>query len=157
MPYHVIEVSIETSDSETQSAYSKEGSTVVASNLGGNASASIVRPERNQTLPRVGGGTSGIATYSILGPAASGSPAGRGDAGTSAPQGSDAPVASDPVPATPEQLVRKLGPAKKPGGKQRSIVWKSILLLKDDDVRRLKFVADKRATHYCFIAILSLV
>ena len=92
--------SIDPSDSETQSAYSNEGSTVVASNLGGNASASIVRPERNQTLPRVGGGTSGIATYSILGPA--GSAAGRGDAGTSAPQESDAPVASNPVPATPE-------------------------------------------------------
>ena len=136
--------SIEPSDSETQSADSKEGKSVVVSNLGGSgesASASIVTS-----------------------PAGSDSPAGR-DTGVGASQGSDAPAESDTAPVNPvdaaltdEQLLRELGPAKKPTGNQRSLVWQSILLLKDDDVRRLRIISGMRATHYCFYcdALLSL-
>ena len=152
-------------DSESSDA-SKDGSNeednVVASNLvsmkaGSGAAASRVRPERVTRPAQGGGGTSGIATYQIVtNPAGSNAPAGR-DTGDGAPEGSDAPAASNSTPVTPinsvttaEQLVRQLGPQRKPTGNQRSLVWQSILLLKDDDVRRLKIVSGMRATHYCF-------
>ena len=133
---------------------------VVASNLvmmkQGSGAASV-KKRRKDVNAGGGGGTSGIAAYQILTtPAGSNSPAGK-ETGADAPQGSDAPVASVVVPVNPpalteeqQKLLRELGPSNKPTGNQRSVVWKSILLLQDDDVRRLKEVAGQKATHYCF-------
>ena len=49
-----------------------------------------------------------------------------------------------------KKRMKQLSPIKRPNGKQTSDIWKSIILLKYNDNRRLNMINKVNATHVCF-------